>query len=340
MKDHSIILAGCGGMSRRWITYACARPNTRVAALVDINAENARKLASQFNLSCPVYADLGEALRKEKADLVMDCTVPQAHRAVVIAALAAGLDVFGEKPMALSRPEALEMLAAARNSGRMYAVMQNRRYAANIRALRKMIGAGVIGRVGFVCADFFMGVHFGGFREAMEHPLIVDMAIHTFDQARFILGDPVPVSAYCCEFNPPGSWYRGNAAAFCIFEFAGGTIFSYRGSWCSEGCKTPWEATWRVAGEKGTALWNGQNEIYAEVAKRSPEPKFSLDTERIDAVLDWNGKPGHDGCLDEMFAALDEGRQAETDCGNNFHSMNMVFGAVESARTGKKVTLA
>ena len=41
----------------------------------------------------------------------------------------------------------------------------------------------------------------------MESPLLLDMAIHTFDQARFITGADA-LSVYCHEFNPAGSWYR------------------------------------------------------------------------------------------------------------------------------------
>ena len=37
-------------------------------------------------------------------------------------------------------------------------------------------------------SDFFLGVHFGGFRDKMQHVLLLDMAIHTFDAARFIIG--------------------------------------------------------------------------------------------------------------------------------------------------------
>ena len=61
-------------------------------------------------------------------------------------------------------------------------------------------------------ADFFIGAHFGGFRDEMAHVLLLDMAIHTFDQARKILGAD-PVSVYCHEFNPAGSWYAGASSA-------------------------------------------------------------------------------------------------------------------------------
>lgn len=62
-------------------------------------------------------------------------------------------------------------------------------------------------------ADFFIGAHFVGFRERMEHPLLLDMAIHTFDQARFLLGSAKAETALCMAFNPASSWYDGCASA-------------------------------------------------------------------------------------------------------------------------------
>ena len=150
---------------------------------------------------------------------MMDVTVPDAHHEVAQTAMRMGCDVLQEKPMASSLKKAKEALATAKAEGRRYTVMQNRRYIHAIRAFRDLIASGTIGRPGFVNADFFLGPHFGGFRDVMESPLLLDMAIHTFDQARFIVGSDA-VSVYCHEFNPAGSWYKGNAAAVCIFEFA------------------------------------------------------------------------------------------------------------------------
>ncbi len=339
MQKYRIAVAGCGSMAQTWIKHACGRADADIVALVDLNEASARERAKQFNLACPVYDDIGEAIRREKANLVFDVTIPPAHKAIVTTALKRGVDVFGEKPMASSLAEAQKMVANARKTGRMYAVMQNRRYLKNIRAFRDLVAAPHIGKPGLVCADFFIGAHFGGFRDVMESPLLLDMAIHTFDQARFILGNAIPVAVYSHEFNPKGSWYKGSAAAVCVFEFSDGSVFNYRGSWCSEGCNTSWEAAWRVTGEKGSAVWDGNDAVYAEVARPSHPQKFINDMERIDGKLDWTGREGHDGCLDEMFSALSEGRKAETDCDDNIHSMKMVFGAIESAKKAKRIIL-
>ncbi|MUG44235.1 Gfo/Idh/MocA family protein [Paenibacillus woosongensis] len=339
-KQHRIVVAGCGGMSNVWIKELLKRDDALVVGLVDVQIGQAEKIRDAYGLACGVYSGLIEAIADTGADLVIDVTIPDSHFEISTTAMKQGCHVFGEKPMAATMEQARKIIEIADATGRSLSVMQNRRYDANIRALRELISSGAIGRSGMINADFFLGPHFGGFRDVMESPLILDMAIHTFDQARFIIGAD-PVSVYCHEFNPPGSWYTGNASAVCIYEMSDGSVFSYRGSWCAEGAPTSWEADWRIIGEKGTAIWDGVQAPYAEVvsAGEHAEKKFMRDTVRVEAPLRWNGKPGHEGCLDEMFLALEEGRPAETDCRDNIHSMAMVLGAIESAKSGRKVML-
>jgi len=338
MKQFKIVLAGCGGMADTWAKYALGRSDSQIVALVDLKRENALRLAEKYELKCSIYADLEEAINYTNPNLVFDITVPDAHKAIVTTALELGCDVLGEKPMASNMGDATDMLNIVKKTGKSYAIMQNRRYLKNIRELRMMLENGSIGSIGYVGADFFLGPHFGGFRDLMDSPLLLDMAIHTFDQARFIAAAD-PVSVYCHEFNPPGSWYRGNASAICIFEFNNSSVFSYRGSWCAEGFNTSWEADWRIMGSKGTVLWDGTNAPVGEVAENIDDVSFIKKMKTIDKPGIWIGNEGHYGCLDEMFTALIERRKAETDCSDNIKSMAMVFGAIESAKTGKKVLI-
>jgi predicted dehydrogenase len=326
-------------MANSWVEYAKKRGDTDIVALVDIRPESAKAMAERHDLRCGIYTDVKEAIEATGANLVFDVTIPASHYTIGTTALKLGCHVFGEKPLAATMEEAKGIINAAEEAGRSHAVMQNRRFDRNIRALRDLIVSGTIGKVGYVGADFFLGPHFGGFRETMDSPLLLDMAIHTFDQARFITGAN-PVSVYCHEFNPTGSWYAGNASAVCIYEMSDGSVFCYRGSWCAEGAPTSWESSWRITGERGTAIWDGREAPYAEVvAAVGDQGKFQRDCERVEAEFRWNGNTGHTGCLDEMFASLEEGRRAETDSRDNIYSMAMVLGALESARTGTKVDL-
>lgn len=350
MKVFRIVLAGCGAMANAWVKYILTRDDAVIVALVDLFEAPALKLAQAHGLAVPWYDDLATAIRETGSNLVFDVTIPDAHLGVVSTALRQGCDVMGEKPMASTMEDARTLVRLAASTGHTYAVMQNRRFLKNIRALRQMIAENVIGQPGFFTADFFLAPHFGGFRDAMDSPLVLDMAIHTFDAARYLAAAD-PVSVYCQEFSPPGSWYRGDAAAVAIFEFSNGAIFCYRGSWCSEGARTSWESSWRVTGSLGTAIWDGTEAPYAEVvsepedgeavaepAAGSDRPaRFLNEYRRIEATFPWQGEDGHNGCLAEMFSALREGRKAETDCSDNIKSMAMVHAALRSSRECRKV---
>jgi predicted dehydrogenase len=340
MKRFRTLVVGCGHMSHAWLSLVVGRSDVEIVGLVDPDVAAAERKKGKYELDVPVFVSIAPALAATAPDLVLDVVVPEARREVVTRALAAGCHVLSEKPMAASLADARELVAAADRAGRTFAVMQNRRYLAPMRALHELVAGGAIGRPGFVGADFFMAHHVGGFRTTMAHPLLLDMAIHTFDQARFLTGAD-PVSVYCQEFNLDGSWFAGDASAVCVFELSGGIVFCYRGSWTAEGARTSWESSWRIAGSAGTAIWQGDDPPYAETPTGEPRPgNLWRDGVRVDAKTDWQGRPHHAGCLDEMLAALAAGRPPETDCHDNVKSIAMVFAAIESARAGRKVDVA
>ena len=338
-KRFKVILAGCGGMGNAWMNYITKRDDVEIVGLCDIIVERAADYAKKYNLNCKIYDDIKKALAAcAETNLVIDCTTPDAHELIVTSALNAGADAIGEKPMAETREQALNEIAVADKTGRSYAVMQNRIYLPGMRTIRKALGENLLGSVGSVSSDFFIGAHFGGFRDLMDNVLILDMAVHTFYQARFLINSN-PKSVYCQEFNPPGSWYKGNASAIAIFEFENGVVYDYRGSWCSEGFNTSWECDWRIIGEKGTIKWDGGANLSAQI-KKAGETGFTVPFDEIKLdLIDIGKNHGHEGCFDEMFNALIEKRPAETDCRENYYSMNMVYGAIESAKYGKKVML-
>ncbi len=335
-----VVQVGCGAMGGGWITAALSTPGVRLVGVVDLSRPAAERAAAAAGLPPSAAFDaLAEAVRQTRPDAVFDVTVPAAHESVVTEALSLGCHVLGEKPMAETAAAAARMVAAAAAAGRTYAVVQNYRYSPGIQTLRRLLAGGRIGPVQEVHADFFMGPHFGGFREHMAHPLLLDMAIHTFDAARAI-GGADPVSVYCHAFNPARSWYSGHASAVAVFEMTGGVVFTYRGSWCAEGRPTGWSGHWRVVGAAGSVTWDGGDGVTAEVPVRSEAPKFLADVSAVEAPPVAMDAQGHAAVIRAFAAAVRAGRRPETDCTDNVKSLAMVFAAVESARVGRKVSVA
>ncbi len=330
-------MVGCGGMSGAWLNGAKAVGNVDVVGFVDLSEDAARKRQAEFGAPGSIVGtDLATVIESTKPEVVFDCTIPEAHYGVTLIALAHGAHVLGEKPLADTMDHAREMVAAAANAGKTYAVIQNRRYMPIIRQYRDLVQSGDIGDISTVNSDFYLGPHFGGFRDRMEHVLLLDMAIHSFDQARFISGAD-PVSVYCYEWNPKGSWYDHDASAICIFKMTNGIVYTYRGSWCAEGLNTSWECDWRVLGSQGTAIWDGKESIKG-VAVSNAEGMFRQHVDiPVPDVREPEKANGHEGLIREFVDCIRTGKTPETIATDNIKSLAMVFGAIESAEVGHEV---
>lgn len=333
------ILVGCGKMSSAWLKAALSISNVKIVGLVDVIEAAAREQATTYKLTDAIVAtDLETVLQQTDADAVFNCTIPEAHYTVTMQALAHGCHVLSEKPLADSMEHAREMVETAQRAGKIFAVIQNRRYDPNIRRMASFLSSNALGPLTTVNSDFYIPAHFGGFRDHMPHVLLLDMAIHSFDAARLLTGAD-PVSVYCHEWNPAGSWYDQDASALAIFEMSNGLVYTYRGSWCANGLPTSWECDWRFIGQDGSATWDGGSRTQAQLVESLDGFSPTYRNVEIPAYSNEN-IAGHAGVINEFFDCIEHGTQPETSASDNIKSLAMVFGAIKSAETGQKTTIA
>jgi predicted dehydrogenase len=338
------ILCGCGAMSKGWLRAiagdAALADAITIVGLVDLHRATAESLADEFGLQDVVIgSDLADVIARTRADMVFDVVVPAARFGVVSAALKGGCHVLSEKPMATSLAEGAALIDLAAETGKVHAIIQNRRYIAGIRRLRRFVDSGAIGDLTGIHCDFFLGPHFGGFREEMDHVLLLDMAIHTFDAARFV-ADRKPLAVYCVETNPKGSWYKQGASAHAIFEFADHVTFTYRGSWCAEGQRTSWESQWRLTGSKGMLTWDGDEIFEAAVAGTEEGLLHGFTPVDVPGPEHESETHGHASVIASFLDAIRSGRRPETVSSDNIRSLAMVLGAIESAKTGRRIEIS
>ena len=335
MAKEKVVIVGAGGISNAWFPPLLAE-KVNIVGVVDLNADNARRQIAKYAVDCEVSSDLPGLLKKQQPDFVLDLTIPDAHCEVTVTALKSGCHVGGEKPMAASLAQARKMIKASEDSGKLFMTSQSRRWDKNLDPAQNLIHKGALGQITTVNCDFYIGAHFGGFRDEMDSPLILDMAIHHFDLARYFTGLDA-VAVYAHEFNPHGSWYRGDVAATCIFEMSNGAIFTYRGSWCAEGCHTSWNGDWRFVGDKGTLLNEKDQGSRGEIVTDADGFHRAKKELKIPAPKIKHG--GMHGALREMLAFLRTGKTPQTECHDNFKSLAMVLAAIESSHKKKKVAV-
>ena len=120
-----------------------------------------------------------------------------------------------------------------------------------IETARQVVASGGLGAIGQAQVEFRLHHDFRGtFRETMEHPLILDMAVHHFDLIRYVTGlEPRSVAAH--TWNPPWSQFAGDASAVCLFTMDGGARVVYTASWHPRGQVTDWNCVWLLECERG-----------------------------------------------------------------------------------------
>ena len=339
-QNAKALLVGAGAMSRKWLDAIRTIGGVDLVAIVDINPANAEARASEQGINPDIGTDLKSMLAKHNPDIVLDVAIPAVRHDIVSTALGAGAHVLSEKPMAETLDQARDLVAQAKAAGRLHVVIQNRRYLAQLRRIRRLIASGAIGEVTGIHCDFFLDPHFGGFREQMPHVLLLDMAVHTFDAARF-LADDQAVSVYAEEWNPANSWYERDAAALASFRFSRGAVMTYCGSWCAPGLRTSWESSWRIVGTQGSILWDGADDIRAESTLPHQPGKLLPDTRILDIpALDPSDRiGGHLGVISDFITATRGGPVPETVGSENIKSLAMVLGAIDSVAEGRRVEI-
>jgi predicted dehydrogenase len=327
------IQIGTGGMGRRWTSALrnSQQQGWEIAALVDVNEAAFEWTVNEWPemASVPTFTDAEKALNEIEADVAVIVTPPAFHRSQAEAAFAAGKHVLTEKPQAETLDDAKAMVTAAQNAGKVLMVAQNYRYSASARAIRERIDQGAIGRIGYADVLFQKAPHFGGFREKMQYPLLVDMAIHHFDLIRYLTGGD-PAEVYARSWKPEWSWFEHDPSLAMIITMKDGTVVNYFGSWVGVGGETGWNGNWRLQGGLGSILWTDAG------ATIHPGGQDG-ETEKIEPID--TSRQGQEAVLDEFAAAFSERRQPETSGVDNLKSLALVFAGVESAQSGRPVSI-
>ena len=119
---------------------------TQLVAVCDNDRPKARALADRFGIP-DALTDIEDLLELEELDAVVIATPNHLHEPHVLSALAAGVDVLCERPLALTAKGVERILAAASRSGRKVVVGNNHRFRADVQALARFILGGELGKV-------------------------------------------------------------------------------------------------------------------------------------------------------------------------------------------------
>jgi predicted dehydrogenase len=194
-----IAFTGAGYIINIHAQAASVQKNVELFGLVNRPSDNTASLAQKYDIQHQ-FETVDQLLAVGGVDALVVGTPNYLHAPQTIAALNAGVHVMVEKPMAMNAFEAQQMVDAANKSGAVLMVAHCFRFDPEVQWLRDQAQHG---RLGKIIRTRGYGVHAlwgpsGWFTEARYAGggAMADMGVHALDTARFLLGDPQPVSVY------------------------------------------------------------------------------------------------------------------------------------------------
>ena len=260
---------------------------------------------------------------------------PAFHEEVVDAALAHGMHVLSEKPIADTLEASCRIAEKVRRAGRKMGVTMSHRFARDKTTLRETLRSGGCGAVDYLVMRFTCDMRehgdWGGFRYEMKDPLLIEGAVHHLD----ILADMGGADCrtiYARTWNPPWSAYRGDSQALVTMQLENGVRALYEGAKTNAVGLNGWSREYlRAECELATLIMDhGEVERFDHDAEaRSVGVRHGEGA----AVPMLEQRKWSDAWLVEKFVRwLDGGEPMETHVEANLQSVAMVFAAIESSR--------
>ena len=165
-------------------------PEAELVALCSLDRPSMDTLAKRFNVA-QTTNDYTELLADPQIDAVLVTSATNTHVEISQAAAKAGKHIFCEKPIALDLEQIDETLAIVEKAGVKFQVGFNRRFDASFMRVREVITSGKIGEPHIMRITS---------RDPAPPPIayikvsggiFLDMTIHDFDMARYLIGDEV-----------------------------------------------------------------------------------------------------------------------------------------------------
>lgn len=209
MSKLKIAIIGVGNIARHHIAGYLSNENCELYAFCDINEDRLKLMSKEYNVT-RIYTDREKMFAEcPEIDVVSVCTWNCAHAECTISALNAGKHVICEKPMAMNANEAIEMQAAAQKNNKLLMIGFVRRFGNDCAVVKDFADAGDFGDIYYAKTTYLRragspGGWFGNKALSGGGPLI-DLGVHVIDLARYIAGNPKPVSAYGATFKKLGS---------------------------------------------------------------------------------------------------------------------------------------
>jgi myo-inositol 2-dehydrogenase / D-chiro-inositol 1-dehydrogenase len=293
-----IALVGAGRMGRVHLAALQSSDEITVPAVVEPFAATREQLQAE---GLVVYESVKELLDSASMDGVLIAAPTDQHPELVATFATAGIPMLCEKPVGVRPEDAERATRAASDAGVLLQVGYWRRFVPELRALRQQIAAGELGQISLLsCMQWDSELPSEQFR-AHAGGIMVDMGVHEFDQARWLLGDEFEsiVAVPAGPSTQPRAATDPDSAVLLATTSSGAAVTISLGRQFphADSC---WVEVW---GTRGYAripfMWDTAGDDVFQVSMRRQAEAFA----RAIGGADCEGAQAHDAIAAQLVAA-------------------------------------
>ncbi|MHC1950395.1 Gfo/Idh/MocA family oxidoreductase [Bradyrhizobium sp. UFLA06-06] len=342
---YKVLQIGAGGFGERWCdTFLPANVTDgtiEVVGLVDIDIKALERGRRHLGLKTEqCFTSAQEAFRAVDADFCAIVIPPALHESIVDLALARGMHILSEKPIADTMEASIRIADKVKAAGRKMGVTMSVRFDQDKSTLRQLISENALGQVNTVscrhASDCRIYDSWSRFRHEMAYPTLIESAVHHLDIMADLAGAPC-TSIFARSWRPEWAEYKGDTDVILLMDFANSAHGVYEGSASHPTGLNDWHFEYfRVETASGTAILDHRE---LEVFHRDPNRIYQKSRQgKGQQVSLLRGTKWKTALLIEQFCRwLDGGPPMVTNIEDNLQSVAMVFAAIESARLGQPV---
>ncbi|MBY0507666.1 MAG: Gfo/Idh/MocA family oxidoreductase [Bryobacteraceae bacterium] len=177
---------GCGARSQQLMHSLMANPGVAITAISDAYQGRVTRTQENWGAGAKAYRDYREILARKDVDAVIIATPDHWHQRMCLDAIAAGKDIYCEKPLTYKSSEGKQIAEAAAKAGRIVQVGSQGCSGVLQERAREIVQSGKIGRVTLIRAAYNRNSASG----AWLYPIPPDATPQTVDWDRFLGNAP------------------------------------------------------------------------------------------------------------------------------------------------------
>jgi len=337
---HKIAMLGTGLIGRFYtMSLQNFRGKDEIKIVSSSKLENAKKFAEEFGI--PRWTDdMATAIRDPEIDTVIIGIPNYLHKEAVLLAAEAGKAALCTKPLAMSGPEALEMLEAVEKAGVFHGYLEDLVYTPKTLKALQATQKGALGKVLWARSrETHGGPHSDWFwtKELSGGGAIVDMGCHCIEIARNFIGKGIRPVEITCWADTQVHPIEAEDHAVGLVRYENGAIGQFEVSWTFRGGM---DLRDEVAGTDGTVWLNHWMrtgfEIFTGIGQGGyVAEKAEGDTGWLFPVGDEVGSLGYIEMFMDMFNSMDKGK-APMETFYDGYIVNTIIDAAYKAAESKK----